>query len=159
MINSKTVFFYVWFLRRDLKTSTEEACLYKGRSFRSFGTATVKAPSPLSWSADLGDQIRCCLIFTSAVSFFVFFTPSVFFRYVRSHSADRGHLHLWHHHSHSARLRCVRQTQPAERIHSQGTQRQLHQCEALNFGLKDCLRLSQYECFSPLVQISFNVPS
>lgn len=51
----------------------------------------------------------------------------MFHRYVCSHPADGGYLHLWHHHTHCPWLWCVRQTQPAERIHSQGAKRQLHQ--------------------------------
>ena len=58
-----------WVLRRDLKTDREEACLmWRGRSFQSFGAATAKARSPLSfllvfgtlrssWSADLREQV------------------------------------------------------------------------------------------------------
>lgn len=60
---------------------------------------------------------------------------SAFFRYVCTHPADRGHLHLWHYHSHSPRLWCICQAQPAARVHSQGAQRQLHQCTKLCFAL------------------------
>lgn len=42
------------------------------------------------------------------------------FRHVCTHTKDRGHLHLWHHHTHRPGLRPIRATQPAERLHCQG---------------------------------------
>lgn len=51
------------------------------------------------------------------------------FRHVCTDPEDWRHFHVWHHHAHRARLRRLRQEEPAAGLHGQGAQRQLHQRE------------------------------